>query len=264
VIAVAAPPRQETVATLEMRDGSKAFGHVVALDRVSLACQRAEVLAIVGDNGAGKSTMVKVLAGVHQLDSGQLLIDGAPVKVSSPAQARALGISTVFQDLALVECLDIAANMYLGSPLTKHRWFVDRAAMIEGAADMLRDLRVRISSVRVPVGVLSGGQRQGVALARAVHQRGDIILMDEPTAALGVRETAQVLDMIDELRARGKAVILVSHDLEFVFSVADRIQVMRLGRVQGVRDRAQTNRAEIVGLITGINADERVGDGAHA
>jgi ABC-type sugar transport system ATPase subunit len=264
VIAVAAPPRQENVATLEMRDVSKAFGHVVALDGVSLACQRGEVLAIVGDNGAGKSTMVKVLAGVHQLDSGQLLIDGAPVKVSSPAHARTLGISTVFQDLALVECLDIAANMYLGSPLTKHRWFVDRAAMIEGAADMLRDLRVRISSVRVPVGVLSGGQRQGVALARAVHQRGDIILMDEPTAALGVRETAQVLDMIDELRARGKAVILVSHDLEFVFSVADRIQVMRLGRVQGVRDRTQTNRAEIVGLITGINADERVGDGAHA
>ena len=128
---------------------------------------------------------------------------------------------------------------------------------------MLRDLRVRISSVRVPVGVLSGGQRQGVALARAVHQRGDIILMDEPTAALGVRETAQVLDMIGELRVRGKAVILVSHDLEFVFTVADRIQVMRLGRVQGVRDRDETNRAEIVGLITGISADERVDDGAH-
>jgi ABC-type sugar transport system ATPase subunit len=262
-VIAAAPPRPETAATLEMRDGSKAFGHVVALDRVSLACRRGEVLAIVGDNGAGKSTMVKVLAGVHQLDSGQLLIDGAPVKVSSPAQARALGISTVFQDLALVECLDIAANMYLGSPLTKHRWFVDRAAMIEGAADMLRDLRVRISSVRVPVGVLSGGQRQGVALARAVHQRGDIILMDEPTAALGVRETAQVLDMIDELRARGKAVILVSHDLEFVFTIADRIQVMRLGGVQGVRNRAETNRPEIVALITGISADERVGDGVH-
>jgi ABC-type sugar transport system ATPase subunit len=248
---------------LELRDGSKAFGHVVALDKVSLVGRRGEVMAIVGDNGAGKSTVIKVLAGVHQMDSGELLLDGVPVKVSTPAHARALGISTVFQDLALVECLDIAANMYLGAPLTKRRWFVDRAAMIEGAADMLRDLRVRVASVRVPVGVLSGGQRQGVALARAVHQEGDIILMDEPTAALGVRETAQVLEIIDELRVRGKAVVLVSHDLEFVFTVADRIQVMRLGRVRGVRRRGDTDRSEIVALITGALAGDVVDNGAH-
>lgn len=236
---------------------SKSFGHVVALDRVSMEARRGEVTAIVGDNGAGKSTMVKLLAGVHPLDSGELLVDGSSVKVSTPAEARALGISTVFQDLALVECLDVAANMYLGRPLTKRRWFVDRPAMVNGAADTLRDLHVRLSSVRVPVGVLSGGQRQGVAIARAVHQQGDIILMDEPTAALGVRETAQVLEIIEELRVRRKTIVLVSHDLELVFTIADRIQVMRLGRVQGVRRRVDTSRSEIVALITGAFGGER-------
>jgi ABC-type sugar transport system ATPase subunit len=262
-VTATAAPAPASAPALELRAASKAFGHVVALDNASLVGRRGEVMAIVGDNGAGKTTVIKVLAGVHQLDSGELLLDGTPVKVSTPAQARALGISTVFQDLALVECLDIAANMYLGAPLTKRRWFVDRTAMIDGAADMLRDLRVRVASVRVPVGVLSGGQRQGVALARAVHQEGDIILMDEPTAALGVRETAQVLEVIEELRTRGKAVVLVSHDLEFVFTIADRIQVMRLGRVRGVRRRDDTDRSEIIGLITGALVGEAVDNGAH-
>lgn len=241
---------------LEVRNVSKAFGHVVALDGVSLQAYPASILVIVGDNGAGKSTMIKALAGVYPVDSGELLIDDRVVTLGTPARAHELGIATVFQNLALVECLDVAANMYLGRPLRKGLVFADRRAMIDGAADTLTELRVRVPSVRVPVGVLSGGQRQGVAIARAVQQDSRIVLMDEPTAALGYRETRQVIEIIRRLRQQGKAVILISHDLEMVFEIADRILVMRLGRVQGVRDRATANRSEIVGLITGaIEAD---------
>ena len=241
---------------LELSEASKSFGHVNALVGVSLAAYGGQVLAVVGDNGAGKSTMIKLIAGVHAMDSGDLHIDGRRVELSSPAQAQALGISTVFQDLALIEVLDIAANMYLGRPPRRGYVFVDRRTMIERAADVLQELGIRLPSVRVPVGILSGGQRQGVAVARAVLQEGDVILMDEPTAALGVRETEQVLGIIDELRTRGKTVVLISHDLEVVFHIADRIEVLRLGRVQGVRDIGQTDRQEIVGLITGaIGAD---------
>jgi ABC-type sugar transport system ATPase subunit len=242
---------------LEVRNAWKAFGHVVALKEASLAAYPGEVLALVGDNGAGKSTMVKVIAGVHPMDSGELRIDGEPMSLSGPADSRARGISTVFQDLALVECLDIAANMYLGRLPRRAGIFVDRRKMIEGAADVLHDLKIRFPSVRVAVGTLSGGQRQGVAVARAVLQEGRVMLMDEPTAALGVRETQHVLEIIGELRSRGKAVILISHDLELVFDIADRIQVLRLGRVQGVRSIGATDRREIVGLITGaIRADD--------
>lgn len=237
--------------TLELSDASKSFGHVNALVGASLTAHAGQVLALVGDNGAGKSTMIKLIAGVFSMDSGELRINGGRVELSSPAHAQTLGVSTVFQDLALVEVLDIAANMYLGRPPRRAYWFVDRRKMIERAADILQELGIRLPSVRVPVGILSGGQRQGVAVARAVLQQGDVILMDEPTAALGVRETEQVLAIIDELRGRGKAVVLISHDLEVVFRIADRIEVLRLGRVQGVRDIGQTDRQEIVGLITG-------------
>jgi ABC-type sugar transport system ATPase subunit len=245
------PQRAAQSPVLELRDVSKAFGHVVALDRVHLEAYAGSVLVIVGDNGAGKTTMIKVLAGVHPVDSGEVLLDGRPVTVTSPAKAQELGIATVFQNLALVECLDVAANMYLGRPIRRGLIFADRRRMIESAADTLAALRVRVPSVRVPVGVLSGGQRQGVAIARAVQQDSRIVLMDEPTAALGYRETRQVIDIIRGLRQDGKAVILISHDLETVFEVADRIQVMRLGRVQGVRERASADRSEIIGLITG-------------
>jgi ABC-type sugar transport system ATPase subunit len=241
---------------LEVHNAWKAFGHVVALRDASLAAHAGEVLAVVGDNGAGKSTMIKVIAGVHPMDTGELLVDDRPVTLAGPAHARALGISTVFQDLALVESLDIAANMYLGR--LPRRWgiFVDRRKMIDGAADVLHELRIQFPSVRVPVGTLSGGQRQGVAVARAVLQQGRVVLMDEPTAALGVRETRHVVQIIQELRGRGKAVILISHDLELVFGIADRIQVLRLGQVQGVRRIDDTDRREIVGMITGaIGAD---------
>jgi len=241
---------------LELRHASKAFGHVVALDDVSLRADPGSVTVIVGDNGAGKSTMMKVLSGVYPLDSGELLVNGRPTVLTSPAKAREKGIAAVFQNLALVECLDVAANMYLGRQIRRWGFFADKKAMIEGAADTLTELKVRIPSVRVPVGVLSGGQRQGVAIARAVQQDTPIILLDEPTAALGYRETQQVITIIQRLRDAGKAVVLVSHDLSMVFDVADTIQVMRLGRVQGVRRREAADRSEIVGLITGaIDAD---------
>ena len=236
---------------LELRNASKAFGYVVALQNASLSAYAGEVVALVGDNGAGKSTLVKVLAGIHRMDSGELSIDGAPASIESPRDAQALGISTVFQDLALVEALDVAANIYLGKPL-RHGPFVDRRAMIEGAADLLRDLRIRVPSVRVPVGTLSGGQRQGVAIARSVLRQGRVIIMDEPTAALGVRETRHVEEIIANLRSSGHAIILVSHDLELVFRIADRIEVLRLGRVQGVLRRESATREEVVGLITGL------------
>jgi ABC-type sugar transport system ATPase subunit len=247
---------------VQLRNASKAFGYVIALQDASLTAYGGEVLALVGDNGAGKSTLVKVLSGIHAMDSGELSVDGQAVSISSPRDAQQLGISTVFQDLALVEALDVAANIYLGKPL-KRGPFVDRRAMIEGAADLLRELRIRVPSVRVPVGTLSGGQRQGVAIARSVLRQGRVIIMDEPTAALGVRETRHVEEIIAELRSSGHAIILVSHDLELVFRVADRIEVLRLGRVQGVRHRAATTREEIVALITGIrNESGNSGDAA--
>lgn len=251
--AVAATP------ALELRHVRKAFGHVVALDDVSLSVERGAVTVIVGDNGAGKSTMMKVLSGVYPVDSGELLINGVPTVLTSPARAREHGIAVVFQNLALVECLDVAANMYLGRQISKWGVFADRKQMIERAADTLSELQVRLPSVRVPVGVLSGGQRQGVAIARAVQQDTPIVLLDEPTAALGYRETQQVIAIIGRLRDAGKAIVLVSHDLSMVFDVADTIQVMRLGRVQGVRRREAADRNEIVGLITGaIGADREV------
>jgi ABC-type sugar transport system ATPase subunit len=247
---------------LELRGASKMFGHVIALQDASLSAYGGEVIALVGDNGAGKSTMVKLLSGVHLMDSGELFLEGAPVTVRSPRDAQGLGISTVFQDLALVEVLDVAANIYLGRPL-KRGIFVDRSGMVEGAADLLRDLRIRVPSVRVPVGTLSGGQRQGVAIARSVLQKGRVILMDEPTAALGVRETRHVEGIISELRASGRAVVLISHDLELVFRMADRIEVLRLGHVQGVRRTAETTREEILGLITGLLHEEEPDPGGR-
>ncbi len=245
---------REAAPVLEVRDVWKSFGHVVALRAAWLVAQAGEVLAVVGDNGAGKSTMIKVLSGVFQPDRGEIRVRGTPVGRINSRIAGRLGISTVFQDLALVDTLDVATNMYLGHPLTRARVFSNRRAMLRGAAEILRDLKVRVPSVRVPVGELSGGQRQSVAIARAILADNPIVVMDEPTAALGVRETSQVGDIITTLKQRHKTVVLVSHDLEFVLAHADRIQVMRLGAVRGVRSRAAFDREEIVGLITGLVA----------
>jgi len=241
---------------LEVIDAWKLFGHVTALSGVNLEVRTGEVLAIVGDNGAGKSTLVKSMTGVYKLDQGSIRVAGSVVTKTDPRTMKRLGLSAVFQDLALVETLDVASNMFLGQPLLKWGAFRRKKDMYDSAADTLQSLKVNLPSVRIPIGELSGGQRQSVSIARAVLRNNPIVLLDEPTAALGVRETAQVGTIIDELRERNKAVILVSHDLEFVFAHADRIQVMRLGAVQGIRERQSTNREEIVAMITGLMADE--------
>lgn len=243
----------EAAPVLSLRGAWKLFGHVTALKEVDLDVYAGQVLAIVGDNGAGKSTLVKSLAGAHRLDLGQLEVNGVVVEKVDPRMMRRLGLSVVFQDLALVETLDVATNMYLGQPLKRWGTFLRKRAMWAGAADTLQGLGVRLPSVRIPIGDLSGGQRQSVAIARAVLENNPILLLDEPTAALGVRETAQVGAIIEALRGRGIAVVIVSHDLEFVFKFADRIQVMRLGQVQGVRRRVETTREEIISLITGLS-----------
>lgn len=235
---------------LELRSASKYFGRVAALRDASLSAHRGQVLGIVGDNGAGKSTMLKTLSGIHSPDTGSLLIDGREVVFNSPKDARNAGIATVQQDLALVEVLDVATNMTLGS-LPCRGLFVDRAAMNQQARQVLDDINATVGSVTMPVGLLSGGQRQIIAIARAVRLNADIVLLDEPTAALGVRETAHVGEIIDELKRQNKAIVCISHDMEFVFEHSDVIAVMRLGRVVATRLVAGTHREEIIGLITG-------------
>ncbi|GIH21384.1 ATP-binding cassette domain-containing protein [Rugosimonospora africana] len=240
---------------LELRSASKSFGRVAALLGASLSAHRGQVLGIVGDNGAGKSTMLKILSGIYSLDSGSLLIDGRGVVFNSPKDARDAGIATVQQDLALVEVLDVATNMALGS-LPRKGLFVDRAAMNQQARQVLDDIKATVGSVTMPVGLLSGGQRQIIAIARAVRLNADIVLLDEPTAALGVRETAHVGEIIDELKRQNKAVVCISHDMEFVFEHSDVIAVMRLGRVVATRPASGTPREEVIGLITGAIAGE--------
>jgi ABC-type sugar transport system ATPase subunit len=238
---------------LSARKLSKSFGHVRALQDVDLDIRRTEVLAIVGDNGAGKSTLTKILSGVYQPDHGEILVGGQVVRIANPHQARDLGIATVFQNLALVDSRDVAANLFLGREPTRWKIFVDRKRMLADAQRVVADLRVHMPNLNVDVGQLSGGQRQSLAIGRATAQQGRIILMDEPTAALGVRESRKVLDLIRHLRSGGTGVVVISHNLQHVFSVADRILVLRRGRVAGVRDKAATTPDEVVKLIVGVD-----------
>jgi ABC-type sugar transport system ATPase subunit len=243
---------------IALRSGSKSFGHIQALDHADLTAGRGEIHGVVGDNGAGKSTMLKILSGLFQPDSGELRIDGLPVTLHSPLDAREHGIATVYQDLALVECLDVATNLHLGD-IPKKRWLVDRKRMERDAERVLTDLNVRIGSVRTPVGMLSGGQRQIIAISRAVRlERAAIVLLDEPTAALGIQERDHVGAIITTLRDRGKAVIIICHDLEFVFDYCDTVTVMRIGRTVARRTIRNTDRDEVIGLVTGA----RIGDPA--
>jgi simple sugar transport system ATP-binding protein/D-xylose transport system ATP-binding protein len=243
---------------IALRSGSKSFGHIQALDHADLTAGRGEIHGVVGDNGAGKSTMLKILSGLFQPDSGELRIDGLPVTLHSPLDAREHGIATVYQDLALVECLDVATNLHLGD-IPKKRWLVDRKRMERDAGRVLTDLNVRIGSVRTPVGMLSGGQRQIIAISRAVRlERAAIVLLDEPTAALGIQERDHVGAIITTLRDRGKAVIIICHDLEFVFDYCDTVTVMRIGRTVARRTIRNTDRDEVIGLVTGA----RIGDPA--
>ena len=243
-------------AGLKLAGISKSFGQIEALKRVDLEAEPGEILAIVGDNGAGKSTLIKIVSGVYTPDDGQIWVGGRQIAPQAPADARMAGIATVFQDLALVETLDVSMNMFIGQFPTKNG-FVDRRRMERESREFLDELGVTVSSVRTKIGMLSGGQRQIVAIARAMRLGASVVLLDEPTAALGVRETAHAAGLIRSLKTRGAAVICISHDISFVFEVADRILVMRLGEVAGVRRVAETTKDEIIGLITGARQDRR-------
>jgi ABC-type sugar transport system ATPase subunit len=255
----AVPAQNGPPPLLEARGISKSFLHVQALDDVDFRVNPGEVVALVGDNGAGKSTLMKTLCGAYQPDAGSIVFDGRPVAMRTPRDAIALGIAVVYQDLALVDHRDVASNVFLGREPTRGA-AVDKPRMVREAREVLNNLKVTIPSVQTLVGLLSGGQRQAVAIARAVHQGGRLIFMDEPTAALGVREQAKVLRLIEDLRSRGTAVVVVSHNLQHVFSIADRIVVLRGGRNAGERIKAETTPEDIVRLIVG--ADRIVPAGA--
>jgi D-xylose transport system ATP-binding protein len=237
--------------TLQLRGITKSFGSVQALADVDFEVRTGEVMALVGDNGAGKSTLVKTIAGIHQPDSGEVLFEGKPVHISSPKEASRLGIEIVYQDLALCDNLDVVQNMFLGREERDWLWRLKEPAMEQRTAETLRGLSVTtIRSVRQPVASLSGGQRQSVAVAKAVLWNSKLVILDEPTAALGVAQTRQVLELVRRLGEQGLAVVLISHNLHDIFDVANRITVLRLGRDIGVYEREHTTQQEIVQAIT--------------
>jgi ABC-type sugar transport system ATPase subunit len=238
----------------------KLFGHVRALRDVSFELHAGEVLAVLGDNGAGKSTLIKILSGVYDLTEGRLRVRGEDVTFDKPADATAKGIATVYQDLALVETRDVAANLFLGREFRRGP-FVDRRRIYREAERILAGLTISLPSVQVPIYLLSGGQRQAVAIARVLVGGADIVIMDEPTAALGVQESERVLRLVRDLRDSGKAIILISHNLQQVWQTADRIMVMHLGRVAGIRYRADSTVDEIVRLIVYGNPGDDGGPG---
>jgi D-xylose transport system ATP-binding protein len=236
---------------LEIRGISKSFGSVQALTDVDFEVRDGEVMALVGDNGAGKSTLIKCIAGIHGYDDGEISFDGKVVHIHGPKDSAKLGIEVVYQDLALCDNLDVVQNMYLGREV--HDWFfrLNEPAMEQRTAETLKSLAVTtIRSIRQPVASLSGGQRQSVAVAKAVQWNSRLVILDEPTAALGVAQTEQVLALVKRLAERGLAVVLISHNLHDIFEVATRITVLRLGRDVGVYERAKTTQQEVVHAIT--------------
>ena len=241
-------PKIQGELLLSLRGISKNFGAISALTDISLDIHAGEVVALVGDNGAGKSTLVKVLAGVLQPSSGEIAFQGKPVTIASPSVALAMGIATVFQDLALCENLDVVANIYLGQELGPYH--LDEVAMEVRAWTLLNELAARIPSVRDVVASLSGGQRQTVAIARSLLLNPKIIMLDEPTAALGVAQTAEVLNLVERVRDKGLGVIMISHNMEDVRAVADRIVVLRMGRNNG-EFTPETSNEILIGAITG-------------
>jgi D-xylose transport system ATP-binding protein len=247
---------------LSCKGVSKSFGPVQALNDVDFDVNRGEVVALVGDNGAGKSTLIKAIAGIYSIDSGQFLFEGSPVSISGPKSATDLGIATVYQDLALCDNLDVVANLFLGQESVhagagRAARVLDETEMEHRSHDLLEQLSVTIPSVRSEVGTLSGGQRQQVAVARSLLGEPKVVMLDEPTAALGVVQTKQVLSLIKRLRERDLGVIVVSHNLANVFEVADRIFVLRLGKRAGDYEAHETSEEQIVGAITGAEFGER-------
>jgi len=236
---------------LQLRGISKSFGSVQALSDVDFEVRHGEVMALVGDNGAGKSTLIKCVAGINSVDSGEILFEGKPVHITGPKDAARLGIEIVYQDLALCDNLDVVQNMYLGREERDWLWRLKEPVMEQRTAETLRSLSVTtIRSIRQPVASLSGGQRQSVAVAKAVQWNSKLVILDEPTAALGVAQTRQVLELVKRLGDQGLAVVLISHNLHDVFEVATRITVLRLGRDVGVYEREKTTQQEVVQAIT--------------
>ncbi|MEN3309385.1 MAG: fructose transport system ATP-binding protein [Micromonosporaceae bacterium] len=253
---------------LEARGLTKRYGHVTALDGADLELLPGEVLAVIGDNGAGKSTLIKALTGAVQPDAGQILLDGVPIRMRNPLDARRHGIETVYQDLAVAPALDIASNLFLGREVRRAGLLgtllrmLDKPRMRAESARHMAELRIGLRSLTQAVENLSGGQRQGVAVARAAAWGHHVLVMDEPTAALGVKESGQVLDLIRRIRDRGLPVVLISHNMPHVFEIADRIHIQRLGRRVAVVRPGDHSMAEVVAVMTGamaIDADE-----AHA
>jgi len=236
---------------LELHGVSKSFGAVQALFEVDFGVSAGEVMALVGDNGAGKSTLIKCIAGIHPFDSGEIRFEGQPVHIHGPKDAARLGIEVVYQDLALCDNLDVVQNMYLGREMTDAARRLDETTMEANAKETLRGLSVTtVSSVRQTVAGLSGGQRQSVAVAKAVMWNSKLVILDEPTAALGVAQTRQVLELVKRLGEQGLAVILISHNLHDVFEVADSITVLRLGQNVAEYKRTETNQQQVVEAIT--------------
>jgi simple sugar transport system ATP-binding protein len=253
----------ESTPVLSVRDVEKSFGGVHALRGVSFDLHRGEVLGLLGDNGAGKSTLVKCIAGIHMPDAGEIAVDGEPVTMHHPDQARALGIETVFQELALIDALDVPSNLFLGRETVRRglgarlSGWLDRRGMERETAEILDRLQIRIPSLHQAVGTLSGGQRQSIAVGRAVAWGRHIVLLDEPAAALGVEQAAHVLELVERLHEHGVAVVLISHNMQHVLDVCSRVVVLRHGLKVADQPTAGLSGQDLVALITGATAELR-------
>jgi D-xylose transport system ATP-binding protein len=241
-------PRGE-VPLVQMRDIRVAFGGVHAVDGVSVDLYPGEVMALVGGNGAGKSTLIHTLSGAHPADSGQILINGEPVTIHVPRDAQKHGVETIYQKLALADNIDAAGNVFLGREMHTFTGALDDSAMASATREVMRRLNPRFTNLKTAVGWLSGGQRQAVAIARAIHFNAKILIMDEPTAALGPAETAQVHELISRLKAEGIGIFLISHEINDVFDLADRISVMLQGRLVGTVDKHEVTKDEVLAMI---------------
>ncbi|HEU4354248.1 MAG TPA: ATP-binding cassette domain-containing protein [Actinomycetota bacterium] len=234
---------------VEMRDMRVAFGGVHAVEDVTVDLHTGEVVGLVGGNGAGKTTLIRTLSGAHPADSGQILIDGEPVTIETPRDAKELGIETIYQTLALADNIDAPANMFLGRELTTRFGNLDTSAMEDATRKIMGRLNPKFEKFVAPVSTLSGGQRQSVAIARAVHFNARVLIMDEPTAALGPAETKQVRDLIKQLREEGLGIFLISHDIHDVFDLADRISVMLQGKLVGTVNKDDVTVDEVLAMI---------------
>ncbi|RAZ78741.1 ATP-binding cassette domain-containing protein [Mesorhizobium atlanticum] len=237
---------------LQLQDIRKNFGGLTAIENFSLEVFPGEIVALVGDNGAGKSTLVKIISGVHPPSSGTITIEGKPVTMSNATMGRAHGIEVVYQDLALADQQTVYMNMFLGREPLNRFGLLDRRRMIDETEKLVKELDVRIPSAHATIRDLSGGQRQGVAIARATHWASKLILLDEPTAALGVAETAKVEAIVQSLEQRNVGILIISHSLDQVFKLSDRICVLRRGKQIGVRETKKTDKNEIIAMITGL------------